>query len=193
MKAILHAWVQNIALWPQAVNHLHYFITLLFAVPAILGMTIRARSPETRYLLFYLGILIVWPYPDDMSRFLYPVMPFILLNLVVGIQWLTRGNRVRNLKHFLILLFILAAITPSHIKAYERYNLGKSLFGNDVTHIPELYTLQSEKDAASTSLIWHKTAEFMKSLKQVSAGYGMTLTIKPQFLTFYSDIKAETS
>jgi len=186
---IPHAWVQNIALRPSAIYAPQYFIALISGLIVILGMISRIRSPDTIYTILYMGILMIWPYPDEMSRFLYPLLPFLTLHFISGLRLTT--NALRRHMIAIFLLFIITVPAPALFAVYDRYKVGSDLLGIDVSHIPELYTTTSSKKAYSTAIIWNGTIELMKSLKPVSSHYGKALTIKPQFLTYLSNVYSE--
>jgi F0F1-type ATP synthase membrane subunit c/vacuolar-type H+-ATPase subunit K len=191
MEALGNAWIQNIALRPEAINKFQLIMAITLGLFIIPGLIIRKGSPETLYILFYLGIAVIWPYSDEMPRFLYPVMPFLILYAYTGLTGAFNALNWGIARFPAIVAIILSIYVPSTLAIYERYKIGYDAAKTQVTYIPELYTIHSSDKAVSTAVSWHETLNFMESLKPIHEGYGLTLTIKPQFLTFLSDIYAE--
>lgn len=54
---------------------------LLVAALAAPGwfLRLRANGPEAGYVPAYLGILLIWPFPEHMDRFLWPLAPAVLV------------------------------------------------------------------------------------------------------------------
>ncbi len=59
-----------------------------FLALAVLGMAPRLRRLEidSLYVLFYLVIMMVWPYPDHMRRFLQVLFPLLLFYSFSGVR-----------------------------------------------------------------------------------------------------------
>lgn len=62
-------------------------ITLLVLVPICLQLWPNMRV-STLYLIFYLGLLLIWPW--EPSRFLIPLIPFLLLYFFTGLELLSK-------------------------------------------------------------------------------------------------------
>lgn len=78
-RAIATGWV---ALWGSVPGAL---IAFLVAAPG-LWFRIRQNRPDAWYLPAYLAILLAWPYPDHMSRFLWPLAPALLVAAHAGLE-----------------------------------------------------------------------------------------------------------
>jgi hypothetical protein len=53
----------------------------------------RARRLDAAFLLVYVGVILVWPYPREAMRFLTFVMPLMLFHAWVGIDWAIARSR----------------------------------------------------------------------------------------------------
>jgi hypothetical protein len=72
VKALVEGWH---SLWGSGIG-------ALMAVPFVLpGLVIRLRKnrPDAWYVVVYFGMLIAWPFPEHMSRFLWPLLPAFLV------------------------------------------------------------------------------------------------------------------
>ncbi|MGE0484472.1 MAG: hypothetical protein AB7Q81_10060 [Gammaproteobacteria bacterium] len=63
-------------------------LAVLVALLALLGAWPRLRrlEPDAVYVTLYLGLVAVWPFPDFMTRFLYPLVPLVLLYFACGLR-----------------------------------------------------------------------------------------------------------
>lgn len=61
-------------------------ITLLTLIPLFLELWPKPKI-STIYFIFYLGVLLIWPW--EPSRFLIPLIPFLLLYFFNSLEWLT--------------------------------------------------------------------------------------------------------
>lgn len=61
---------------------------LVLAVPAIVGLVLRTRERrlDAWYLLAYLGIVAIWPYPAETPRLLSVAAPLLMLAAWTGIR-----------------------------------------------------------------------------------------------------------
>ena len=76
------------------------YIHLFICVVIVLGWLQRIRecSFDSVYVLAYLGIILVWPYPNHMERFLLVLLPFLLFYATVGMGNISRlvGDKPDN-------------------------------------------------------------------------------------------------
>ncbi len=61
----------------------------LLAMLAGLVTEIRRRSAIAVYFVAYLGVVLLWPYPAILDRFVYPLLPILLLLIVRGSRTLS--------------------------------------------------------------------------------------------------------
>jgi len=72
VRALIAGWR---SLWGSGVG------ALMAAAMVIPGLLVRLKMnrPDAWFVMAYVGMLIVWPFPDSMSRFLWPAMPALLV------------------------------------------------------------------------------------------------------------------
>ncbi len=98
-------------------------IVWLVAAVVLGGMgllALRRRLPELGlYLLFYLGLIAVWPWGP--RRFFIPIQPFVLLTMVFGVEALLRQRlpRFASILGFALLGSVLVAAIPGTLKKFE--------------------------------------------------------------------------
>ena len=72
IQALTAAWV---ALWGSRPGAL---IAILAVTPG-LWIRLRENRPDAWYIPAYLAMLLAWPCPEHMSRFVWPLMPAFLI------------------------------------------------------------------------------------------------------------------
>lgn len=72
VNALIEGWL---SLWGSGIGAL---IAAVFVLP---GLVIRLRTyqPDAWYIVVYICMLIAWPFPEHMSRFLWPLLPAFLV------------------------------------------------------------------------------------------------------------------
>jgi hypothetical protein len=62
-------------------NAWFFLFSLLVLILCMVALALRLSrfKPDAIYLMFYLVIVTIWPYPEEMTRFLHPVMFLLLL------------------------------------------------------------------------------------------------------------------
>jgi hypothetical protein len=72
VSALLEGWL---LLWGSAIG------AWLAAALVLPGLVIRLgkNHPDAWYVIVYLGMLIAWPFPEHMPRFLWPLLPAFLV------------------------------------------------------------------------------------------------------------------
>lgn len=83
----------------------------LCAVPALL-LRLKQFRLDAIYFVLYLSMILMWPYPDHIARFLYPVVPLGICYVLLSIG-LLREKRGRAYLHAMVLGLTLLAAAPS--------------------------------------------------------------------------------
>ncbi|MFC1664817.1 hypothetical protein ACFL17_04215 [Pseudomonadota bacterium] len=119
--AILRYWTDDQPL-PFAIA------TLTFAL-AVIGVVVglREKAIHAWYVLLYCLIIVVWPYPGQMYRFLFPIIPLLLFHALVtclGICRLFRQHRLSQLLPVVWAIILIVIVFPSTFFTLGRYQLG---------------------------------------------------------------------
>lgn len=191
IKGIHAAWVANIILHPDSASILRVWLVNSCILFVIAGMAVRINKSDVHYTILYLAVLLIWPYPGEMTRFLYPLMPLLCMYLVVGIYTAVGLLDLRNLTWPIVTLAILILPAPSLASMADRYTRAAQITDIDIQHIPELYETEDPKRAVSTAVIWSKQLQIMRSMREISDHIEKALFIKPQVLTYIGEIYAE--
>ena len=85
LTALIYSWSGYLSGLPS-ILHLGIASVLGFAILIFWILRLRRFDPLALYLLGYFGIVMIWPFPGHMDRFLAPVFPFLLSMLVLDIK-----------------------------------------------------------------------------------------------------------
>jgi hypothetical protein len=71
--------------------------TVVLAMPVIVGLVLRLRDRklDAWYLLVYLGVVAVWPYPNETARLLSVAAPMLALSAWTGVTFAIERLRLR--------------------------------------------------------------------------------------------------
>ncbi len=123
--ALTQSWASFIALYWTDDRPLVWIAMLGLLVIVFAGLTLRLLSNrlDAWYVAGYLGVLLIWPFPGQMLRFLFPVMPLMLLQGAWLLVELARRRPSLRLVPWLAPALILAVSVPAQAFLIGRADL----------------------------------------------------------------------
>ncbi|MDJ0958652.1 MAG: glycosyltransferase 87 family protein [Arenicellales bacterium] len=115
--------------WIKSFDHYlgapSYFMasTIAFVVAIGWGRRLLQRKPEAIYIVFYLFVIVPWPHPHHMQRFLLPLMPFFLFYGLEGSKFLLGKAGKGNYKKFALPCYLAAIavlVLPTDLRLIGR-------------------------------------------------------------------------
>jgi hypothetical protein len=191
ISALYNGWRTNLILIHQEGDIFREIIIGVAALLAIIGWMTRFKQLDALYVTFYIAILTIWPYPYEMDRFIYPVMPLLLLYILLCVKRMFEQFNPRIVLPATSFCIVLVLTGPALAHIVDRYKLGQEQYGENITNVIELYELPDISEAVTTALIWNKDQMFMESLSTYFREDDKVLTIKPHFFTYLSGVYAE--
>ena len=158
IKALIEGWL---SLWGSGIGA---FVAAAIVLP---GLVIRLRKnhPDAWYVMVYFGMLFVWPFPEHMSRFLWPLLPALLV----------AGNATATLLKDANHRFIMASVTTGIILVFSvPGGIAKSLNGLLTPPTGELFELSRMPEWTRSSdrqmgiEILQARRQFLVDMKQIS-------------------------
>lgn len=120
---LLESWGRHFAIEPGASWGLQGIAVLLLLL-ALIGWWRRAagRQADAYYVVFYIAVVLVWPYPDHATRFLYPILVPALAYLFIGLAAVIPKTEPRLQTGFAaaLLLLMLALVYPNALFVIDR-------------------------------------------------------------------------
>lgn len=123
---MLTSWGTNFGAGGDA-SWFHEAVAAVLLLLALLGFAtrIRARQPDAFYVIFYVAVYLVWPHPDHMTRFVYPLVPIGLLYIFVGTRLIAGIGKQAPVSIPLlnagIVLLMLLLIVPNALSVTTRF------------------------------------------------------------------------
>ena len=160
---------------------------LLFAIMSPVWVAEARRwAPGALYLAIYLGVLLLWPFPDQMGRFLVPILPIMLFYFARGsaavLDRVAPGldSQLGVATMIAILVAISSAseikrlITPLPAALHPYRIAGGYLFENDL----------------GEARAWRDTSQVMKALPGFLSGDACVYTDLPHLAYIYAGAQA---
>lgn len=100
-------------------------LLLIIVAPVFVSRLVRLKY-EAVFLLVYLGIILLWPFPKELERFMIMLVPIFLFYCLLFIKHAVRKFELSAISHMLkagIFGVILISITPSLFGILHRYSM----------------------------------------------------------------------
>ena len=189
--SLLDGLASNLVLFYIDKNVYMQVLFVIFISVSIVGWMGRLKCIDGLYVLFYLLILLLWPYPYEMDRFIFPIFPFLIFYFFYAIHCYSINSSYSSIPLYSGVVLILLITIPALLHIVNRHNTGENQYGEDITNIVELYELEDEARAISTAIIWNQDLKLFKSLKNKFDENDKLLVIKPQLITYLTNVYAE--
>ena len=170
---------------------LAWALTGLFLVSAVAGLLLRLRERRLDgvYVVLYFLIVLSWPYPGEMYRFLFPVMPLLVFHAAHFVTLV--GRRVmgspylRALAALPVALFLALCVIAS-IGVHAR----TSRAPEEYRHSTELYTVGDEAVGLFRAMGMKETMKDMVRVGQSTETDALIASPKAGFMTLLSSRRA---
>jgi hypothetical protein len=124
---IWNAWNVNLNVNDGSAAPLAALSGLLLGL-AVVGLVQRLtrQGIDAYYAVGYIGLIVAWPYPDHMTRFVYPLVPFGIFYALVGSTWMMSFlTTLRTVPRHGAAAFVLAGslvlIVPNALSVGQRF------------------------------------------------------------------------
>jgi len=107
-------------------NKSHLFITSTIGIFCLFSAFSRARQLKLDglYILIYLGMILIWPYPAEIIRLIYVIIPILLVQAIILLNNITFSIYNRNIIKILPLVFLIIItiiVMPGTYQKYSRF------------------------------------------------------------------------
>lgn len=157
----------------------------------IAGMFARVRAGKLDgfYVLLYLILILVWPFPAEAQRFVFAILPVVLAQgilLLQGIQ--NKINRKRKISVFPAVLMSLIGLLamPDLMLTVQRFMDHLPDYLSNYRHDPGWYSA-NKQEAIRQLQINNAIVKGISSIKQSAPGSTCVYSIKPSIVALYSD------
>ena len=123
VSAIAEAWVGTLVLFWIEGQPARQALSGLVGVLAIGGLALRLRAgePDGWMMAGYLALYLAWPFNEQMGRFLFPVLPVLLLYAFLGAgAAISAFGRRPALAHAVLAMLLLSLTLPAMAFVQQR-------------------------------------------------------------------------
>jgi len=120
---LLQSWGEHFAVTSDSPWPLHVLAFALLAL-TLVGAVERARDrcADFYYAALYTVIVLAWPYPEHLTRFIYPLMPLALVYIILGIHRIAPATgRLRRYASAAVVAALLAMVAPNIAYVVDRF------------------------------------------------------------------------
>lgn len=187
---LLNGWGHHVLLFWGSHGEPRAILAFAALALALLGLARRLTRLDGLYLACYVGVLLIWPYPWNADRFLYPLLPLMLLHLYLLLTAIGRRLNRKCLGACALIAFALVIAAPSTGFVYHR-------FRQTLTEAPELARLSALyqepglPDGLEKARSEQEQIGLLRTLRLATFCPGTVLAVKPQMVTLLSGVYAE--
>jgi|GEM_PF-3108384 hypothetical protein len=160
---------------------------------AAFGLLTRLRAGEldALYALFYFAIVIVWPYPEHLPRFLLVIMPMYFAYAWLGCRALAERVGAREQRWFVLTTFalLLGAITLPGTFSIANPIIAAEDSSAKYVRSPMWYTLPSSDIALDRMRRVEQIAESMRGVAEHVPANACVSSAAYAFIPFYGQRK----
>jgi hypothetical protein len=161
-------------------------VYLIIGLLGLMGMAVRISQKKIDgfYLLFYLLLLLAWPFSPEAARYLYPVQILILIHALFFLtEWKKNIPIPSFIKYsFIALLFLLNI--PTLALTIERYNLS---IPNDLASYKHTQAWYSSSQPVRSVQSYRAITDGMVKIRQHTPSDACVFVIKPSIAGFFAD------
>ena len=169
-----------------------YLLAYVFGLAAMytLFKRLRAFKADAIYVVFYGGLLLAWPFSPEAERYLYPVVPLLLvygLNATYVID-----NRLNSLGKFipvtLATCLLIGTGNALHLaKYYNRSQMPVPEGFPTVNETRRWYHTENFNETLFDTVAFKLIQNGIETIKQAVPEGECVLSIKPPIIALYSD------
>lgn len=189
------AWVDN---WGVFANPLTASVSGFLALMSAIGCVyrLRANKIDAWFLAGYIAMILVWPYPDELGRFLIVVYPCLLLCCITAAAELTVFLHSRwpplspNAAIMGVAGAVLLATAPTAALYARRASLpvDAELLGDK--REPVFFRAETDEDALFTAEVYGRIRLLAAAIADYVPPGQCVYAIPPQLVTLYGKVPA---
>lgn len=175
--AVLLFWVEGQPLRPVLAG--------LAGILALAGMLLRvmAGKPDAWMVAAYLATFLVWPFYDQMTRFLFPVLPVLVLYAFWALAAALRAaGRPATAAHALLALMLLSLAVPGLAFIRERAKTG-----GRYAEMTDWYRRADLDEARARAEVHLDLLADMDAIKAITRPGDRVMWVTPSYIALLAD------
>ncbi|MHB8743641.1 MAG: hypothetical protein ACYC9L_11005 [Sulfuricaulis sp.] len=184
-RVLWYAWTSNIA-GSNTAKPLTGFLGALCLIG--MGHRVYLRKLDGFYAAAYLAMILIWPYPAEAKRFLFVVMPVLLVQAILLLEWLPK-MRIATLDIkpiFILFVAVILIVIPDLALTIERFMVPLPAEYADYRRLPGWYAVDPNEARISVTMSKLLTMH-LRGLSAIVPENDCIYSIKPSIVGYYSD------
>ena len=168
---------------------------LLISVSPVFVLRVARLKSEAVFLLVYLVIIMLWPFPREIERFVIILVPIFLFYCLLAIKYIIRKYELSAISHLLaaaIFGFILISITPSLYNVLHRYSMPAPEELSAHRYSKSWYEKISDSDTIASAQRIEKVYQLLRAVDDHISEEECVYTTARDFVTLYSRREGKT-
>ena len=187
-RAVAEAWVGGLVVYWIEGRPVRLALCGLVGALSLVGLVLRLRAgkPDAWLMAGYLALYLVWPFYDQMGRFLFPVLPVLVLYafLASGAAAKTLGRRPA-LTQAAIGLLMLSLAVPAMAFIHQR-----AIARGPYVQITDWYRVPGLSEARARSEIHLGLLADMAAIRALTRHEHRVMWVVPSYVALLADRRA---
>jgi len=184
-NAMAEGWIGSLLLYWVEGRPVRLLLAGAVGVLALAGMALRVRDgrPDGWMVAGYLATLLAWPFYDQMGRFLFPILPVLLLYAFVASATLVRAlGRPPALGAGVLSLLLLSLTVPALAFIQQR-----SAAAGPFREIVDWYRTPGLDQARARAQVQLDLFADMEEIRKLTAAGDRVMWVAPAYLALLAD------
>ena len=185
LHAMWYGWAGNFS-----ASHIGLPVMSVIGMICLLGAThrISLRKLDGYYVAAYLFLILVWPFPAEARRFIFAIMPVLLVQGLLFLEVVPGKGRLHRLFDFRIITILSIFLIALPALALNASRFMKRPPGNLAAYRHNLgwYALDP-REALSNIAFNYALADHLRQIKSIVPADSCIYSIKPSIVGFYAD------
>jgi hypothetical protein len=187
-NAIAEGWAGSLIIFWVEGQPLRFALASFIGILALAGLVSRlVRGKADGWMMAaYLGTLLAWPFHEQMERFLFPVLPVLVLYafLAAG-EALSAASRKAAIGHALLAGLLLALAVPAMAFIHQR-----SQAPGRVVEITDWYRTPDLERARRRAQIHLELFDDLKSIRALTRPDDRVMWVAPSYIALLAGRRA---
>ena len=187
-NAVIEGWAGALLVYWIEGRPLRFALASAVGLLALAGMAIRLwrGKPDAWMSAAYLATLLAWPFYEQMERFLFPLLPVLILYafLAAGEGLLAAKGRPA-LAHALLAGLLLTLVLPAMAFVYQRAQAG----GREA-EITDWYRTPDPRRARLRSQVHLALMDDMRTIRELTQPAERVMWVAPSYIALLADRSA---
>lgn len=179
LMQIMSSWSHYLSLTHTSFWFFLYSYGLLSFCVIGLGLRLAQRKLDAVYVLIYLLIILIWPHPNEMTRFLHPIAFLLILQPFLHFTSSPKTSDRLMVKSALVIAIMILIGNSTIIQMRMQEQRALALNSSpDLSHSYEYYDFTSRELGLTRALIFANVTKYITSSAQHIPVHSVVAAVK---------------